>query len=265
MPVLKVLYQNHGLNKTWSASSKVATLPACHLGHENRQKVWRTTGLDTGTTGDWAKVNLGATGLAVGAIALVSANLSTNATITFEAATCDNFPGGASFTTSLTPWKSTGSGVMVHFLACALSCYPWWRFVLDDTGNSTGYIECGVVALGPVLSFETPQRLHYQIEDPSVVDYSPAGTPKTWELAAFVRTELPVRLVDEANVFGSIQTALRAMGRKKDVVLSLYSESPACSDPAKATNLYGRIADMPAWDYVIPSKYDATLRFQESL
>lgn len=255
----KLLYRNRGLKGTWTASSEVATLPATNLASAIRKKVWRATG----KTSEWVKVDLGAA-QAIDAVALISSNLSAGATITIEANTIDDFVTPA-FSTTLTPWAATLTNVMVKFLA-ATQTFRWWRIVLADAGNAAAFVEIGVVVLSPILAFaDAPQLLRYQIVDPSPVVYSPGGTPFTWELDPYAVVELPYRFLAESLAFGDFQTAVRFAGRKLDLVLSLFPDGPSADDVSKATNLYGRLVELPPLEYQVPQKYDWPAVFRESL
>lgn len=258
---LKILYQNHGLRGTWSASSAVGTLPASNLANANRQRVWRSTGI----TAEWIKVNLGSA-KSIAALALVSSNLRASATITIKANSSDAW-GSPPFSQVLTPWDASATGVLIAFLSSAQT-YQWWRVDLADAGHPDGYLQVGVCALGPVLDLlVAPNDMTFELVDPSPVDYAPSGTPKVYNLSSFVELTMPYALLTQAQAFTDVLTALRAVGRKEDGALSLFATAPSQDDLAKTTNLYGRFRDLPALAFRRDSvnRYDWSVVWRESL
>ena len=269
MPVVRLLYANHGPDGAWTANSQIATLPACHLGDENRQKAWRSTGAGTS---DYAAVNVCSTALSVDRVAWVSYNFTTCAFLGIEGDCTSAFNSASLFTTCFAPWHAGRSGVCFADLSARQTGKKWWRFVVCDTGVDDGYYQAGVWALGQAACFrvEVHQGLRYAVIDPSLVEYAPAGTPKTWRRAPYAVLELPHRFLAEALVFdtgGGLQDVIRSGGRRADMVLSVYSSAPACSCAAVAMNLYGRFEESPSYAYVYAGgqTYDATVRFRESL
>ena len=264
MPIVKILHKNRGLDGAWTAKGQVATLPSTNLADANRQKLWRSTGAEST---QWVRVDLG-TCYPIDGFALVSANASTAAVITIETATSSGF-GAIVFTTSLTPWNASRSNVLVQFFS-ATQTYRWWRVNIADTGNTNNYLQLGTVYLSCAVAMDVgPETLGYSIVDPSLVDYAPGGTPKTFSLSPYAVVELPHRLTAESLVFGGLEDVVRNIGRKTDAVLSLFSSAPSCSAIAQATNLYGRFESDPGFSYVVQAGacglYNTTFRFRESL
>ena len=266
MPIVRLLYDNHGLDGLWDANSQVATLPACHLADASRQKVWRSTGAGTC---DRVRVNTCSTSLSVDRIAFVTYNLTTCAFVGIEAHCTSCFEDGASppgFTTCFAPWAAPRTKVCFHDLSARQTGRKWWRAVVCDTGNDDGYYEIGVLALGIATCLRVaPERMSYTVVDPSLVEYAPAGTPWTFPRDPYAIVELPHRFLAEALLFDGFQDVLRTGGRRQDMVLSLFTSEPACTCVALMTNLYGRFEELPRIEYVMPGLYDATLRFRESL
>lgn len=267
--IVRMLYANHGLDGAWDASSQVPTLPACHLGDANRQKAWRSTGAGTS---DFARVNVCSTALGVDRVAWVSANFTTCAFLGVEGDCTSAFASASLFTTCFAPWHAGRSGVVFADLS-ARQTKKWWRFVVCDTGVDDGYYQVGVFALGlaACMRIDVHQDgVRYAVVDPSLVEYAPAGTPKTWTLPPYAVVELPHRFLAEALVFdtgGGLQDINRSGGRRADMVLSVYSSAPACSCAALALNLYGRFEANPEFSYAYAGglTWDATVRFRESL
>ena len=267
MPIVRLLYNNHGIaiDSIWDAKSQVASLPACHLGDQNRQRVARSTGAGTC---DWWRVGLCSTALSVDRVAFVSANLTSCAYIGIEAHCTSCFDDGVAppgFTTCFAPWAASRSKITFHDLS-SKQTKKWWRFLVCDTGVDAGYYEVGVIALGPATCMRiSPSKFRYAIEDPSLVEYTSASTPKTYLRDPFAVVELPHTLLAETLVFDGLQDVIRDGGQRKDMVFSLYTSEPACTCQALATNLYGRFDDPMRFMYQTPGNYEATLRFRESL
>ena len=267
MAIVRFLYANHGLQGSWTASSQVPTLPACHAGDGNRQKVWRSTGMGTS---DYLAVNVCSTSLKVDRVAWVSGNFTTCAFLGIEGDCTSAFASASIFTTCFVPWHAGRSGVVFADLS-ARQTKRWWRFVACDTGNDDGYYQVGVFAVGQAACMQVDvgdPSMTYRIVDPSVVENAPAGTPKTYQMAPYVVMELPHRFLPESLVFdtgGGLQDVIRSGGLREDMVLSLFTSAPACSCMAVATNLYGRLTETPSFAWQISSRWHGTLRFQESL
>ena len=268
MPVVRLGFENHGVDGTWTANSQVPTLPACHAGDENRQKVWRSTGAGTS---DYLAVNLCSTAKAVDRVSWVTYNFTTCAFLGVEGDCTSAFASGSLFATCFAPWHAGRSGVCFADLS-ARQTKKWWRFIVCDTGADDGYYEVGVFALGRATCFrvEVAQDVRYSVVDPSLVEYAPAGSPKTYKRAPYAVIDLPHRFLAEALVFdtgGGLQDVVRSGGRRADMVLSVYTSAPACSCAALAMNLYGRLEESPSFAYVYAGgqTWDAAVRFRESL
>ena len=265
MPIVKVAYQNLGLSATWSAKSNVSTLPPSNLTDPNRQKIYRSNTLTS--SGEYVTAAL-SSAMAIDFFGIVSGNLTTNATITFSLNTSDTGWAAPAFSTSLTPFNASLSGVLPGFLS-ATQTFKYARWDISDSGNPDGYLQFGVAFLGPLVSLAVPPKtMDYQRVDPSVISYAPSGTPKTYELSEYTQISMPFIFLPESLVFGSLQTAVRAMGRKKDVIVSIFSTGPSDANVNIATNLYGRFMDLPAFAYQALSSgntYDWPVTFRESL
>lgn len=260
--LVKLLWRNRGLDGTWSATSAVATLPASNLADINRRRVWRSTGL---ASPERVVVDLGAA-YAIDAIAIVSHNLTTGATVTLKGHTADSW-AAPDFSEAVTVYDDKDADVVVHFLS-AQTTKRYWALEITDAANPDGYVEIGVLALGPVFSFgDAPNDFGLQLVDPSIVSRGPAGTPKTEERQVYAEVTLPWLLLTESTVFGDLQTVLRYVGRNKDTVLSVFASAPPADDVSKSLNLYGRLAEIPAFVYrgsVTGNRYDWLMRFVES-
>lgn len=270
MPIVRVLHRNYGIDAAvWGQSSQVSTLPSCHLSDGNRQKAWRSTGAGTS---DWAAMNLCSTTAKVDRVGFVNYNFTTCAFLGIEGDCTSAFNSGSAFTTCFTPWAAARTRVCFVDLSARQTGKKWWRFVACDTGVDDGYYEVGVFTVGQatcmIVGAGDPV-ITYTIEDPSLVEYAPAGTPKTWQLDPYVVIELPHRFLTEALVFGDFQDVLRSGGRREDMLLSVYTSAPACTCAAVALNLYGRFEEQPHLRYALgpdgATLWDATLRFRESL
>lgn len=261
MALVRVLYDNKGLSATWSALTDVATLPAANLGTANRRRACRTTGVAS----QWFKANLGSA-QAVGAVAIVSPNITQAADITIQGNAADAW-GAPTFTQVLAPWDYAKSGVLVAWFAA--QTLAWWRVVIDDPTNPDGYLQVGLIALGPSVAFaRAPQDLRFTRVDPSPVEYAPSGTPYTLDLDPYAVVEVAHRHEAASLLFGDLHTALATL-LKRDGVLSVYGDGPGSSDVRRALNLYGRLAGPPAFSHAADAPGELfsadSLTFRESL
>jgi hypothetical protein len=256
-PLLRVLYQNLGLSGTWTASSQVSSLPASFLANAKRTWFWRSTGC----TAEWIKVDLGSA-QGVKAVALISPNLTAGATITIEGNPTDAWPGA--FSQALVPWDPGDSGVLLVFFS-ALQTYRWWRISFADASNPSGYLQLGVAALGPVLDFgQAPGLPTWRPVDPSLVGWSPGGTPTAFDLPIYMELDIPTQLIAQSFVFPTLMTALRTAGRRRDVVVSVFGAAPSESAIAIDNNRYCRLTDLPELAAQHGGYEDGTLSFRES-
>lgn len=241
--LVKLLSSNKGLAATWSATSAVATLPPANLGDANRQRVWRSTGL---ASPERIVADLGSA-LALDAVALVSHNLRTAATVTIKANTADSW-GAPAFSVAFTIYDDKDTDVVVKVLA-STQTYRYWAIEMTDAGAPDGYFEIGVAVLSPLFSFgDAPNELHFSVVDPSVVAYAPSGTPQTEERTPYAQVDLEWTALTEATVFGDLQAVLRDLGRKKDGVLVVFASDPAADDISKSLTLYGRLVDLQRFE-----------------
>lgn len=262
MAQVKILYRNRGLAGTWSATTAVATLPVSNLANPKRGTKYRSTSI----AAQRIVVDLGAA-YAIDAVALATHNLTSAATITIKGHTADTWAAPA-FSTTLTGWDDKDSGVLVKILA-STQTYRYWAFEPTDAGNTDGYLEFGVIALGPLFAFsDAPAEVAVKFVDPSITTYAPSQTPHTEERNVYLELELDWRLMTEAVVFGTLQTALREIGTKRDGALSIFSEAPGAGDVSKTLNVYGRFVDLPPF-VMVPTtngnRYNWAATFRESL
>jgi hypothetical protein len=258
-PNCKILYDNFGLQATWTASSSVPTLPASNLAQPARQRAWRSLG----DTSEWVRADLGLV-RSVEAIAIVSHNLTTAAIVTIQAHDADVWTSPL-FSASLIPWNQGASGVWVRMFP--VQTYRYWRIVLADPNNTDGYLQIGMIALGPLLTLGGPQEFEFELIDPSPVSYSVGGTPYGFEMTPYLQAALRYSVLDESTAFGLLQTAIRTAGRRRDCILSVFADDPDADIPAITLNLYGRLMDVTpvAHHRESVTRYEVGLTFRESL
>lgn len=117
--------------------------PEENLHNQRLAKRWRSTDASAQTV----VCNL-ASAQAVNTIAILGHNISSSATLTIEAHTSDSW-GAPSYTTSLT----YNAAAILKFLD-ASQTYQYWRYTIDDSTNSDGYVEVGMLWLGTYLTID---------------------------------------------------------------------------------------------------------------
>ncbi len=240
--LVRLLYRNYGLAATWSATTAVATLPASNLASPKRQTKCRTTSI----TAQRFVADFGEA-VTLGAVAIATHNFTSAASLAIKMNAADAW-GAPAFSTTLTAWDDKDSNVLLKFFDAAQT-YRYLAIEPTDAANPDGYFEMGVPVLSPVFSFgDAPNDLRLRFVDPSPVSYAPAGTPHTEERVVFAEVEMDWRLLTEAMVFGDLQTVLRYIGRKRDLVLSTFSTAPSADDISKSLNLYGRLVEIPEFE-----------------
>ena len=248
--VVKYLYQNLGLDATWSASSEEPTLPVEHLNTHVRGRKVRSTGLDS----PWRLVCDFGSATAVSALALVDANVTTSATITIKMHTADSW-GTPDFSTTLTPWDATDVGGVLLKLFSSTQTKRYLAVEITDATNPDGYYEVGVVFPSPLYTFpdEAPNDFTWRLVDPSMLSYAPAQTPWTEVREVYAMTECEWKYLTESHVFGTLQPVLRTMGRARDLVQTVFSGAPSADAVSKSLNLYGRLTELPDFEYAFVS------------
>lgn len=255
----KLLYQNYGEAGLWTASSEKPSLPAINLALSNRNKPWRSNGAVSGVT---LTVDLGSA-LGVDAVALISSNLTNAATIGI-AANSSNSWGAPPFSTTLTPWTAANTGVMLKFLA-STQTFRWWQITLTDAGNPDGFLQVGVVHLGPTVLIPMPlQQFNPTMVDPTIVGYTPARTSYVYQLPKYFIVELPIHPMADTDVYSTMLTLLRGAGRSKHSVFCFNPDAPSADALSINSNIYGLIGNIPAFVETLPQRYPWTLQFVES-
>jgi len=114
-------------------------------------------------------IELYSTAKSVKAVFLAGHNLTSNATITVEANSSDD-------------WSSPAYSQSMNYDEdmCYLfldETYKWWRVVINDSDNPDGYIEIGRLFLGKYLQFDDPPKADIPLvyNDTSKVKYSLTG------------------------------------------------------------------------------------------
>lgn len=255
----KILYENYGLSATWTASSEKFTLPATNLAHPNRNKKWRSNGVVSNVTltADFGVART------LQAVALVGSNLTANGRVGVMLNSVNTWTGSIPYKVTFAAWTSN-PGVILLFFAAAQT-FRYMRLVLNDAGNADGFLELGVAYAGPVIEVPAPSTaLRWSLVDPSPTGWSTANTPFTHQFDQYTVVEMPFRAITQASVFGALQTALRAAGTKKPIVLSAYPDGPKDTQVAKDLNVYGLILDLSSFDEAFPKNYPWTLRVREA-
>ncbi len=145
-----------------SVSSENYNFPKANLQDTTRWTKYRTLYL----TGQWIKMNAPAS--AASHLFIDNHNVTSDATITLEANDTDSWTS-PSFSETVT-WDA---GMMMLFFT--EETYNYWRLKIDYATNPDGYIEIGLLHLGPVVQFpgmEPAQSLPYSSESKKTISPS---------------------------------------------------------------------------------------------
>lgn len=139
-----------GLN--WLASSTEASatndFDASNLNTDIVEEYWRSAaGVVTGITLD---CDTEVTGIFVDTMAMLNCNITSSATINFQAANVSNF-GTILFSTSVTP-QLDGDNVYIS-PELPVTQYRYWRIEINDPTNPDGFVRVGTVVFGSAVIF----------------------------------------------------------------------------------------------------------------
>lgn len=235
-----------------SATSEVTTLPVENVQTGLRTQVWRTTGATSATV----SIDLGQS-YTTDSIAIISHNLSTDATVTYESATM------ASFATLLTQCTiSVQDGVMFKFLDSQTARYH--RINFQDADNTDGYVEMGRIFLGKYFEPEVNFHENYttRLSDKSITTESEGNNyfsdekQKRRELKLTWANPITLDLTDREG----FEELFNYVGTSKDFILFMdYVNYPLWT-------YYGRFArDIEYRNVHSNDWYEISLDFSEAL
>jgi hypothetical protein len=123
-----------------TALTENPSFPAINMQEQRLSKVYRSTAITSQTV----IIDLGsAQGITTAAI--LGHNLSTSATITLDANTTNSW--GSPATSKTLIWNA--DAILLFFNSVS---YRWWKFTINDTANSNGYLSIGRLWLGTYIT-----------------------------------------------------------------------------------------------------------------
>jgi hypothetical protein len=87
--------------------------------------------------------------------AIISHNFTSNVSVTIEGNTTNSWPGATSKTIIY------NAGMMVNFFTPV--SYEWWRFTINDTTNTNGYLSLGRLWLGDYLTIDPSSLVDFKV------------------------------------------------------------------------------------------------------
>lgn len=198
----RILWQNWHRNAVIYASSENENNPLAFLQNQLPTLVHKTTGVNS----EWWKWDLGAA-RNVRYFIFWNHNFSRNASIRLQANSIDS-------------WTSPAVDVSVDWMTERIvkifetvNSYRWWRLVVQDSGNSNGYLQGGFAFLGEF--FET-SRYFSEVQitdiDPSILIESDEG-----QTSAIVKSKYWIKKYDfqglSENDIIALREAFNYLGR----------------------------------------------------
>ena len=147
---MRIAYNNLFDDGTLTASSEATGYAVENTQNQRLAKVWRSTDASTQTV----VVNL-ATAQTITVVAVMGHNLTSAANITLEGNTSDSWPGATSQTVTY------NAGVILKFFTG--SSYQYWRFTIEDTTNTDGYLEIGRLWIGTYMDVSPSSLLDFTV------------------------------------------------------------------------------------------------------
>lgn len=148
-------HNNYVDSATITANSEASGYPVGNIQDVQLTKVYRSTGVTT----EWIKFDLGSA-KSIKGVFILAHNITSGATIKIQANTSD------SWTSPAVDQTLTYDNETIYYLFSSAQSYQYWRFYVEDSGNSDGYIEIGrieldeLLELGDVISSEYPETIY---------------------------------------------------------------------------------------------------------
>lgn len=247
------LYDNEIDGNTIIAKTCESGYPVSNLQDFQVVKKWRTTG----TSSEWAMVDLGSTSIPINYTAIIGHNFSTGATITLQATSSSDFSSTETLSTSL----SYSSGIMMQAITATTKRYVRWK-INDTTDNSDGYVEFGRSFVGTKLEITAGAIPETAIgfRDTSIVKRSITGQiygdegviTQTFENISFPIISNIVR--------NQIETMYKDVKIVEPIFLDLYKDKSTDIKP-----LYCNFIDTPIFNHIENLEWEtAMLSFEEA-
>lgn len=209
-----------------TASSSNANFPVANLKHPFRSKRWRSTGVSS----EWVKFDLSIFADAVDSFVMLWPKedpiaITSGATIRIQANDTDVWtsPSVDEYVTINDTYK-----IASKYWTSAQT-YRYWRVLISDVANPSGYLELGVVWFGKALGISNADKgFKYELEDKSKVTSTPFGNEYVDEYPLVASVDLGYTNLSSTDV-EILEAAYRLKGRK-DPILVVIDEAGEFSD-----------------------------------
>lgn len=202
------LIDNRWDSGTLTASSAATNFPASFTRHRWHKKPW----LSTACAAEWLKLDRAADATGIQALVLRGNNLTTAATLKFQAHASDS-------------WGAPTFDKQIYLFNQELALYTWpiakdfrwWRLSFVDAANPDTYVTAGRVYLGPIW---TPARNFMSgggfsgFINPSVLSESENGQDSTIERINYSKLDINFKGLQQAD-FGVLYALAHASEKTK--------------------------------------------------
>jgi len=276
MSNLRIVYDNATDRKSsLVASSSAGSLGVNNLLTETKSQVWRSTSTSATLTIEWANAEF------VGVVALPFCNFTSTATMrvrgyTGAADSVPVFDTGAKLCCAYTPfglwgWGSQPLGVNAYSYGGATYAVVWFETTpvekividIDNTGNSSGYVEASRLVTGAYWSPENNCNYNARIttNDMSKHGRTDSGDLKTDRGAMYKSIALDLSMMPSGDR-NRLWDIIRGNGITRPIFFSL---SPESDDPSEEQmfQIYGKLSRQLAITYQFINQFNAPLEIEE--
>jgi hypothetical protein len=218
--------------RTWDASTVTASTSASGMAasrvlHDLVSRKWRSTS----KTGNTLTFDLGSA-FSTTLFGIFGHNFTSGATVTLAANTSNSWGAPAWGPTTLTVATDGDSRVLPRLVYKLSQSYRWWQLSVDDSGNTSNYVEIGRIMAGQYYEFTRnfARRARITHVDPTPIKHIPGSVENIEDLtylARFrqIRVDFPLRTVTEQR---KINALFGLRGNSRPVVLCLdYDNYPS--------------------------------------
>ena len=234
---------------TLTASTEAANFPATNLQDMRLSQQWRTTQI----TAETIVIDAGSGNTITATAAAIAAhNLTNGATIKIQGNASDSW-GGPSLDESF----SWDADLMVVFFTSA--AYRFWRFSLEDAGNTESFLYVGRMFLGTYLQVDDEPMRDFNEEylDSTRTQYAPTGQAYSDEGILLRQYTFVFAFLDQTEK-DNFQTMFATIKRTKSLFLLIDVDLTA-QFPA----LYCQIDTHAGYQSVSALIYSVSVTFRE--
>lgn len=241
---MQILYNNKAVGSTITYSSQVYLYDAENVVTIDTKETWRTEN----ALANYIVFDLGSA-MSIDSIGIKNHNLNNGDTIKIQGHTSD-------------AWTSPDISVDITWRDCNTlfqefigGSKRYWRFYVDSTGNSDGYIEIGTIYIGSILDMPNMSpTITFEPNNNSFVEYS-TSNQSYGDLRSFWM-QYVVEFPDITNAQRkSITTMLETIQNVTPFFIHLFDDDQDFEDPFYATITNANL----------PFKKDRFVLFQASL